>query len=764
MRRLRGFARVARVSFLCAALALGFEAAFAGSAAERRDTAVAVERARSLRRLGTIEGRREAIGILSVLHRRDPADVVVARELARTYVEARFPSHAVETLERCIARRSALAAGEDPETRVEVARLLLRRTTQKHDTLDVPRAIVHLDAALAACSTSSGRGGGDWEWSRSTRDGAPSPWPACSQAMRLRSVAFVLLRPGARHPLAYSRAGLRLTERMIASDPQDPDVLLLHGIHLYDLDDIEAAEEAFRRAVAVMPSGDAAAFLIAPAIDDSSLDQASPEQKDERIAAYWDRVDPTPLTLRNELLVAYWYRAALADLYFSEPERGLRGWATDPGRTMMLLGNPLERTDEGWSFGSDASIGADPGRGPRNPTGRATILFEPQNLTFTFSTGTSFTFLKRHPDHPWKASGSTAAALQAAAPGGNPRLTFTGTDPIDRIHAAVASFRDPRGASRATCFVAIPPWSGRAEWWSDAVVDVRLLDRQARVVGQEQRMVSSADIVELDPGVNVLVVGRDFHDVEPGMYTMAVDIRDRHLSRSGSLRERIEVRDLGGTLRSDGGVGEETRVAVSKPRMGPRSPGQGRLRMSQMELFRAGTARWNDTVFRRPERPYLPDPMAILGPSDEVEAYYELYDLTDRDGSLCYRVTQTVVPIAYRRAWEGLHRQKIVDRADSLAYGREGDRLGKVALNESNRRSVAFPPTRIPARSAAVDGEGRSVVRATARIAAAGLAPGGYAFRIEVEDCSTGSRASAETYFEVVPSAELARMRGAPRR
>jgi hypothetical protein len=220
----------------------------------------------------------------------------------------------------------------------------------------------------------------------------------------------------------------------------------------------------------------------------------------------------------------------------------------------------------------------------------------------------------------------------------------------------------------------------------------------------------------------------------------------------GRIRDAIEVRDLDG--------GGETRGATG----GRKGVTQGKLAMSQVELFRSGSARWNDTVFHRPERPYLPDPMAVLGPIDEVEAYYEVYNLAERGGELCYRVTQTIVPIAYRRAWESLHRAGRVDRSDSLAYGREGDRLGKVVLKESNRRSVTFPPTRIPARAAVADIAGRNTVRATARIAAAGLVPGGYAFRIEIEDCATGERMSAETYFRVVTSGDLTLLRRAPLR
>lgn len=96
-----------------------------------------------------------------------------------------------------------------------------------------------------------------------------------------------------------------------------------------------------------------------------SEEQEYAELKDDRqralfVARFWQQWDPTPRTLENETRRAYWLRVQEANRRFRETVRP--GWMTDRGRIYILLGEPddIELDDSpgiGDGFGAGAFSG-----------------------------------------------------------------------------------------------------------------------------------------------------------------------------------------------------------------------------------------------------------------------------------------------------------------------------------------------------------------------------------------------------------------------
>jgi GWxTD domain-containing protein len=68
------------------------------------------------------------------------------------------------------------------------------------------------------------------------------------------------------------------------------------------------------------------------------------EEREQFIAAFWQRRDPTPGTADNEFRSEYYRRIADANQRFTTPS-GIRGWLTDRGRTLILHGEPDQRAN-----------------------------------------------------------------------------------------------------------------------------------------------------------------------------------------------------------------------------------------------------------------------------------------------------------------------------------------------------------------------------------------------------------------------------------
>ena len=87
-------------------------------------------------------------------------------------------------------------------------------------------------------------------------------------------------------------------------------------------------------------------------VDKDRLDEmkkAEPEKKHEMFLAYWNKRDPTPGTIRNELMDEYYGRVDYANKHFTH---FLDGWKSDMGMVYIIFGTPSNV--ERHPFDSDA--------------------------------------------------------------------------------------------------------------------------------------------------------------------------------------------------------------------------------------------------------------------------------------------------------------------------------------------------------------------------------------------------------------------------
>jgi GWxTD domain-containing protein len=133
-------------------------------------------------------------------------------------------------------------------------------------------------------------------------------------------------------------------ERFVRDHPDRPDVLLYLGLGLHLAAYEERADSSFHAALAGMREEDKAPFYDlspvlrrGPAAEYSRLDKDTQGRYDD---LFWRMTDPLYLTDANERRLEHWARIAYADLRFTEPSAGLRGWQTDRGVTFIRYGPP----------------------------------------------------------------------------------------------------------------------------------------------------------------------------------------------------------------------------------------------------------------------------------------------------------------------------------------------------------------------------------------------------------------------------------------
>ena len=661
-----------------------------------RSDSLKLAAALSYRGLGTIEGRARAIDLLQELSRHHPENPTYDLELAETYLEGHRSANALDVYER-LARRDP----DQIEAHIRAARLILKDMLRHLDLHNISKAIRHLDCALSRLPEPTGMtsvSGDSAGYGTDRRD-----------ALYLRSMALYLRRGTDKDPLQTSEEGRRSSAKILEMDPHDVSACLLHAVHCVDLEEYDEADRFFRWAFERM--GPMAAPFLAPiALSDRDEYKAHPERRADLIEQYWKGLDPTPATVTNELQIKYWYRTAVADIYFGDEEKGLRGWETAPGRFVQAFGLP-------------ARFDYDPGSLSKS-------LFVTASLRFDYANGLAFTFSRGHPAHPWLATPGDLAVLQGRTKRGSAIAEPRIPGEISPVYISQASFRGRDGTTRQACIVGIPPWSRGRDWWESATVRIDLLDDESKRIRSEERVVSGTDVRDFPSGRRMLIVGRDFEGLAPGNYKIHVQVRQEGSHRSGSRHVAAHVEAFG----------------------------QG-LQVSGMEPVSPGTARWRDVVLKGPgiSRPYLPDPAATLGPKDELEFAFEIYNLTFPNGVGRYRMTHTIFPAEYEREWQRLWSTGRVTQADSALFGREGHTLGGVTLSKANRREIQFPGVEVT--------EARLLgapIRAMARINATGLPTGCYIFRIEVEDLVSGQKAAREISFDVVPDALLNRANPSP--
>ncbi len=147
---------------------------------------------------------------------------------------------------------------------------------------------------------------------------------------------------------------MALARRLTATYPERPRPHLYLGLGLHAAGREEAAAAAFEQALARLPDAERAAIEnLAPVMrSDAAKEYLSLDEKDraEFAGRYWRLSDPLLLTEANERRLEHLARVAYADLRYSAPAVGLRGWETDQGIIYIRYGPPAEIA----AFGAEA--------------------------------------------------------------------------------------------------------------------------------------------------------------------------------------------------------------------------------------------------------------------------------------------------------------------------------------------------------------------------------------------------------------------------
>jgi len=109
--------------------------------------------------------------------------------------------------------------------------------------------------------------------------------------------------------------------------------------------------------------------LILPEEDYKKLNSGNKSERYEKLMNFWKQRDPTPETAFNELMYEFYTRVDSVDWLYGMKNRTY-GWKTDPGRIIILYGEPNEIDDQSLN--------------PIKPYLKWTYLLPDKKLTFIF--------------------------------------------------------------------------------------------------------------------------------------------------------------------------------------------------------------------------------------------------------------------------------------------------------------------------------------------------------------------------------------------
>jgi len=137
---------------------------------------------------------------------------------------------------------------------------------------------------------------------------------------------------------------LALARRLAAAHPDRPEALLYLGLGLHLSGREDEAGAAFEQALAALPPQERRPLEdLAPVLRRKPAEQYGQFADSTRAQyeeLYWRLSDPLFLTQSHERRLEHMSRVAYADLRFSAPATGLRGWETDRGVIFIRYGPP----------------------------------------------------------------------------------------------------------------------------------------------------------------------------------------------------------------------------------------------------------------------------------------------------------------------------------------------------------------------------------------------------------------------------------------
>jgi len=138
---------------------------------------------------------------------------------------------------------------------------------------------------------------------------------------------------------------LSIARRLRAAHPDRPEPCLYLGLGLHAAGREEASAEAFDAGLARLSDEERAQVESLEEVmrrdDAAEYNRLSENARAEFNDRYWQLSDPLYLTEANERRLEHLARISYADLRYSAPEAGLRGWQTDRGVIYVRYGPPM---------------------------------------------------------------------------------------------------------------------------------------------------------------------------------------------------------------------------------------------------------------------------------------------------------------------------------------------------------------------------------------------------------------------------------------
>jgi len=651
--------------------------------------------------VNTIENRVQAIEIFEDLRHVYDRTTRYHRDRARVFEACQQFDRARESLEILLD----IDPG-DVRARTDVARLRLEEFLWRFDLTQARRMFEVLGPALEAA-------------------------PDDREALYYASLALEIMSglPEQRSP-SLSRQGLELARRIVVVDPGDIPGRYLLAVHAMDLGDYDLADRMFEEAVAAAPddvrhSFANAAGRTAPAAAQAGLVSRDPAGKATYERVYWRHHDPSPLTDINENKLEIYRRLALADILFGKAHKGIRGWDTDPGRAFVRYGAPRSHYYEAGELLSQVPpislkaplVGV--GTGLYKVTTPLVLVPPSWNWDFEFR---GLHFPLRFEDTMLSGNylsdpgtrevlevlvNATPVVFRDAPPGPLRELALT----------SVGTLGERRNSARQDFYLGIPLWRplGDGGWLNDVVLEIVVRDTTRTIVRQVKHRATPDDVVSIfDGAVQTLLLNQSW-ELPQGDYTMAGFIEDTDRKLNGVESQMLVVRDYrvtGGPIISD--LDLTLRPAVAASRV---------------------------TVDRLGER-YIPNPLRVADDGRQLDIFYEVYGLVEKEGTAFVETRYTVLPRAWVQGFDRLVRQgeeepdRLVDVAAADALADDGE------LTQENYLDVRFPPA------------GLAVTRGRAargtRVPIPNLAPGEYALTMTLTDLHAGKSTVAQTTFQVL--------------
>ena len=400
---------------------------------------------------------------------------------------------------------------------------------------------------------------------------------------------------------------------------------------------------------------------------------------------------------------------AVADLMFSDPKRGLRGWNTAAGQVYVRYGPPNAHAFDpgvvsGDSYGGNAY--------------KASLRVTPPSLTWAYRfPGLSFTasFEDQALAGRWTAKPESKLRLEQLRSRAPMVFRDAPAGVIDHLYLATRSDVTETGAFVQRVALGISGWNGAGpEWWRTTRITLVLRDSANVQVAQVVRQLRDEHVYAPMPETQVCILNQEF-SLAPGRYMVTVLAEDTRSQAYGANSWRVNVLN----------------------------PGETSLAVGEVELTFPVDAQASGPVTHRLGHAFVTNPMRLVGAARPRHVYYTVFGLSAPDGEARYSTRYTVLPLSYVRDFDRMVRTGRARHGNPADLAAAGVAIGEVALGPNTWSDLKFPGEVLHHAA------GTALPRG-ARIDVGRLDPGADVLLVGITDLNTGRESVSQTVFQIV--------------